>query len=58
MNRELPDVQLVLEKAEEREIKMPTSTGSWKKQESFRNTSIIFINLSKPKLILKYKVYF
>ena len=43
MNRELPDVQLVLEKAEEREIKMQTSTGSWKKQESFRNKSIIFI---------------
>ena len=32
MNRELPDVQLVLEKAEEPETKLPTSTGSWKKQ--------------------------
>ena len=28
MNRELPDVQLVLEKAEEPEIKLPISTGS------------------------------
>ena len=28
--------QLVLEKAEEPEIKLPTSTGSWKKQESSR----------------------
>ena len=28
-----------LEKAEEPEIKLPTSTGSWKKQESSRNTS-------------------
>ena len=32
--------KLVLEKAEEPEIKLPTSTGSWKKQESFRKTSI------------------
>ena len=39
MNCELPDVHLVLEKAEEPEIKLPTSTGSWKKQESFRKTS-------------------
>ena len=30
MNRELPDVQLVLEKAEEPEIKLPTSAGSLK----------------------------
>ena len=29
--------KLVLEKAEEPEIKLPTSTGSLKKQESFRN---------------------
>ena len=28
VNRELPDVQLVLEKVEEPEIKLPTSTGS------------------------------
>ena len=32
--------KLVLEKAEEPEVKLPTSTGSWKKQESFRKTSI------------------
>ena len=30
MNRERPDVQLVLEKAEEPEIKLPTSAGSSK----------------------------
>ena len=30
--------KLVLEKAEEQEIKLPTSTGSWKKQENFRKT--------------------
>ena len=31
--------KLDLEKAEEPEIKLPTSTGSWKKQESSRKTS-------------------
>ena len=36
VNRELPDVQLDLEKAEEPEIKLPTSVGSSKKQENFR----------------------
>ena len=32
--------KLVLEKAEVPEIKLPTSAGSWKKQESSRKTSI------------------
>ena len=32
--------KLVLEKAEEPETKLQTSTGSWKKQESSRKTSI------------------
>ena len=40
MNCELPVFKLVLEKAEEPEIKLPTSNGSWKKQESSRKTSI------------------
>ena len=40
MNHELPDVQAGLEMAEEPEIKLPTSAGSWKKQESSRKTSI------------------
>ena len=41
INSELPGLEdLVLEKAEEPEIKLPTSAGSWKKQESSRNTSI------------------
>ena len=39
MNHELPDVQLDLEKAEEPEIKLPTSVGSSQKQESSRKTS-------------------
>ena len=32
--------KLVLEKTEDPEIKLPTSAGSWKKQESSRKTSI------------------
>ena len=38
----------VLEKAEEPEIKLPTSDGSWKKQESSRKTSISAL-LTMPK---------
>ena len=38
MNLELSDVQAVLEKAEEPEIKLPTSIGSSKRQESSRKT--------------------
>ena len=40
--------KLVLEKAEEPEIKLPTSAGSWKKQESGRKTSIYAL-LTMPK---------
>ena len=40
VNWELPDVQDSLEKAEEPEIKLPISSGSSKKQESSRKTSI------------------
>ena len=50
VNRELPDVQAGLEKAEEPEIKLPTSAGSWKKQESSRKTSISAL-LTMPKLL-------
>ena len=48
VNRELPDVQAGLEKAEEPEIKLPTSAGSLKKQESSRKTSISTL-LTMPK---------
>ena len=48
MNCELPDVPGVLEKAEEPEIKLPTSAGSWKKQESTRKTFISAL-LTMPK---------
>ena len=48
MNRELPDVQAGLEKAEEPEIKLQTSSGSLKKQESSEETSISAL-LTMPK---------
>ena len=41
-------VKLVLEKAEEPEIKLPTSAGSSKKQESSRKSSISAL-LTMPK---------
>ena len=41
--------KLVLEKAEEPEIKLPTSAESWKKQESSRKTSIpALLTMPKP----------
>ena len=46
---ELPDVQEVLEKAEEPENKLSTSAGSLKKQESSRKTSISALStMPKP----------
>ena len=39
--------KLVLEKAEEPEIKLPTSSGSSKKQESSRKTSISALDYAK-----------
>ena len=43
---------LVLEKAEEPEIKLPTSVGSSKKQESSRKTSIsALLTMSKPLIV-------
>ena len=40
--------KLILGKAEEAEIKLPTSAGSWKKEESYRKTSISAL-LTMPK---------
>ena len=48
VNCELQVFKLVLEKAEEPEIKLPTSAGSLKKQESSRKTSISAL-LTMPK---------
>ena len=48
VNRELPDVQAGFRKGKKPEIKLPTSAGSWKKQESSRKTSISAL-LTMPK---------
>ena len=48
VNHELPDVPAGFRKSEEPEIKLPTSTGSSKKQESSRKTSISAL-LTMPK---------
>ena len=47
MNYELPNVQAGLEKAEEPEIKWPTSLGSLKKQEFQKNIYFCFIDYTK-----------
>ena len=47
MNHELPDVKLALEKAEEPEIKVPTSTESSRKQEFQKNTYFCFTDYTK-----------
>ena len=39
--------KLVLEKAEEPEIKLPTSAGSWKKQRVPKNIYFCFIDYAK-----------
>ena len=47
--------KLVLEKAEEAEIKLPTSAGSWEKQESSRKTSVsemLLLNHAKTRVFL------
>ena len=48
MNHELPDIQLVLEKIEEPEVKLPASAGSLKKQENSRKISTSAL-LTMPK---------
>ena len=46
VNHELPDVQAGLEKAEEPEIKLPTSVGSLKNQREFQK-NICFTDYTK-----------
>ena len=48
VNCELPDGQVGFRKDREPDIKLPTSAGSWKKQESSRKTSIS-ASLTMPK---------
>ena len=50
--------KLVLEKAEEPEIKLPTSAGSSKKQESSRTTSIsALLTMPKPLTVDHNKLW-
>ena len=49
MNWELPDVQAGFKKAEEPEIKLSTSLGSLKKQESSRKKDIYFCFIDYAK---------
>ena len=50
--------KLVLEKAEEPEIKLPTFAGSWKKQESSRKTSIsALLTMPKPLAVHTAKLW-
>ena len=51
MNCKLPDDQAGFKKAEEPQIKLPTSVGSSQKQESFRNT-FTFALLTTPKPLI------
>ena len=49
MNHELPDIQARFRKGKGMEIKVPTSAGSWKKQESSRKTSTsVLLTMPKP----------
>ena len=43
VNHELLDVQAGFKKAEEPEITLPTSVGSWKKQESSRKKHLLLL---------------
>ena len=50
--------KLVLEKAEEPEIKLPTSAGSWKKEESSRKTCIsALLTIPKPLTVDHKKLW-
>ena len=46
--------KLDLEKAEESEIKLPISVGSWKKEESSRKTSTSFLSTMPKPLTVDY----
>jgi len=51
-------LKLVLEKAEEPEIKLPTSVGSSKKQESSRKTSTsALLTMPKPLTVDHHKLW-
>ena len=57
-NCELSDVQAGFRKAEESEIKLPTSAGSLKKQENSRKTSIsALLTMLKPLTVDHNKLW-
>ena len=52
LNPEIPDVQAEFRKVRERQIKLPTSVGASKKQESSRKTSIsALLMMPKPLIV-------
>ena len=53
MNRELLDAEIGFRKGRRTKIKLPTSVGSWKKQESSRKTSTS-ASLSMPKPLIMW----
>ena len=53
VNYELPDAQAGFKKAEESEIKLPTSAGSSKKQESSRKTSTSALLITPKPLTVR-----
>ena len=58
MLKNLQMYKLNLEKAEGSEIKLPTSNGSWRKQESFRKTSAsALLTKSKPLTVDHNKLW-
>ena len=49
--------KLDLEKAEEPEIKLPTSTGSQKKQETRKTSASVLLTMSKPLTVDQNKLW-
>ena len=54
MNDELPDVQSGFRKGEEPKIKLPTPSGSSKKQEFQKSIYFCFIDYAKPFVCLDH----
>ena len=50
--------KLDLEKAEEPEVKLPTSTGSWKKEENSRKTSLVAQTVKRLPVMRETRVRF
>ena len=48
VNRELADVQGGFRKGRGTRVKLPTSTGSWKKQEFQKNIYFCLLTMPKP----------